>query len=319
MTSPSNNNLSKEKIQQLLAAIGSGPTDNSTQLQASEYNLRQPHHFSRDQLNKLDDFTKKLAKKIAQKFASLCSGDFDATIDSNTQHFTTELQKQALQSEQNDYYLAFGNDQNRLSGLIAIPPQTAVIWINQLLGDTQTENEQKAELSQLEESLLLDIASAIVQAISDSQNSTRFLTDKSITRGILSLNLKGPEELCKLAFTLKKNNSENTQAYILMLCDTIETLIGKTEQTVGKFSQEDSSKAIVENLKKMSISVTTQLASVDLTFEELMSLRTSDILLLDKRIDEPLDLIVEGYPLFKALPAKSSGKFAVVVTETNTA
>jgi len=318
MTGTTANNFSREKIQQLLAAIGSKPTDDTTQIEATEYNLRQPHRFSRDQLNKLDDFTKKMAKKIAQKFTFLCNGDFDVTIDSTTQHFAGELQSQALENKQNDYYLTFGTEHQHSSGLIGIPTQTAIIWVTQLLGDVEAQKDSREDLSQLEESLLLDIASAIVQTLSDSHKCCLFQPDKSITRGLLPLDLQGPEDLCKITFTVKKNDSENTQAYLLILADILESVVGKTAQAVGKFSQEDASKAITDHLKKMSISVTAQLASVALTLQELMSLRPSDILLLDKRIDEPVELIIEGRQLFKGLPVKSTGKFAVAITQTNT-
>ncbi len=65
----------------------------------------------------------------------------------------------------------------------------------------------------------------------------------------------------------------------------------------------------------LSVSVTAQLASTVLTFEEIMGLGVDDILLLDKRTNEPVELIVKGRTVFRGRPAKSDGRYAVVITE----
>ena len=50
--------------------------------------------------------------------------------------------------------------------------------------------------------------------------------------------------------------------------------------------------------------------------EEVMSLSVSDILLLDKKVDEPIQLIIEDRMLFRGRAAKSVGNYAAVITET---
>ncbi|MHC4335793.1 MAG: hypothetical protein ACYSUV_18900, partial [Planctomycetota bacterium] len=81
MNSVSTENLSKEKIQQLLASVGSEPAEHSTQIEASEYNWQEPHYFTREQLSKLDEFTKRMCKTMAAKFSTLCPGELSVTID----------------------------------------------------------------------------------------------------------------------------------------------------------------------------------------------------------------------------------------------
>ncbi len=316
MNDARNNNLSKKKIQQILAALGSGPImEDTTQIEAAEYNWQQPHCFTHSQLHMLDDFTKKTDKTIAQKFATLCHGDFNVTIVSTTQHFANELLDQAVESEQNDYYLAFGTDEAHPCGLIGIPLKTAFIWATQLLGDTESKEDSRSDLSQLEESLLLDIASAIVEALSDSHSDCDFQPAKNIVRRLLPLELKGTEELCKITFNVKKSDSDDTEAYLLMLCDALEPVVGKTAQVAGEFSAEDISKAILNHLQQISVSVTAQLASTVLTFDEMMSLQVDDILLLDKAIDKPAEVMVNDQMAFRGRPAKSAGRYAVVITE----
>ena len=310
------NNLSRQKMQQLLAAVGSRPTEDTTQIESTEYDWNRPHCFSNDQRDLLNDFTEKMTRAIAKKFVDLCQGDFNVTITSTSEHFAVEITNQLSQNEQKNHYLAFGSDQSPLCGYIIIPPKTATTWTTQLLGDTESQENSDRELSQLEMSLLLDIASAIVQVLSDSHDNFDFHPGQSIVGEQLLLELQGTEELCKITFDIKKAGSENgCEAQLLIFCDSLDLIVGKTAQAAGGFSAKDISKAILDRLQEMPISVTAQLASAMLTFEEIMSLQVNDILLLDKAIDEPVELIAEGLTLFHGQAAKSAGKYAVVITE----
>ena len=309
------NNLSKEKIQQLLTAVGSGPKEDTTGIEATEYNWNKPHCFDRKQLNKLDNFTKKVAKAMTVKFVNFCHSEFDVTVVSTKQHFAAELLDQAIESGQDDYYLAFGTDQSNPCGLISIPTKTAFIWATQLLGDPESEEEDSGrDLSQLEESLLLDMLSALIEVF--SQKIWDFQPAGNIVRRLLPLDLKGTEELCKIVFDVKKTGQEKSlEAYILILCSKLETVVGKAEQAVGGFSAEDISKAILGHIQQMPVCITAQLASIVLTLEEIMTLEVGDILLLDKKVNEPIELITSGRTALLGRPAKLAGKHALVITE----
>ena len=308
------NNLSNEKIHQLLIAVGSGPMEDTTGIKATEYNWNQPHYFDRKQLNRLDEFTKKVARAMAVKFVDFCHSEFDVTVVSTIQHFAAELVDQAMESGQDDYYLVFGTDQDHPCGLISIPTQTAFGWATQLLGDPESEEDSGRDLSQLEESLLLDLLSALVGAF--SQKTWDFQPAKNIVRRLFPLELQGTEELCKITFDVKKTDQEkSSKAYILILCSKLESAVGKAEQTVGGFSAEDISKAILGHMQQMPVYITAQLASTVLTLKEIMSLEVGDILLLDKKVSEPIELITSGRTALLGRPAKLAGKHAVVITE----
>jgi flagellar motor switch/type III secretory pathway protein FliN len=70
-------------------------------------------------------------------------------------------------------------------------------------------------------------------------------------------------------------------------------------------------------MQQMPVSITATLASTMLTFEEIINLRPNDILLLGKRIDEPMDLIVDNRIVSHGWPAKSEGRYAVVIAAEN--
>ena len=65
----------------------------------------------------------------------------------------------------------------------------------------------------------------------------------------------------------------------------------------------------------MPISITAHLARTSLTIEEAMNLQVDDVLLLDKKTSESIELFVEGRTIFRGRPAKSEGKRAIIITE----
>lgn len=329
MSDTDTDNLTKKKIQQLRRAVSSGPIEDTTQIQCTEYDWYQPRFLGSNQLRKLDGFTKTVAVAISQKFTELCHADFNTTIISITQHFADEFFKQASTSEQSDHYVAFGIDKEQGSqtqdgslgilhpcGLVGIPPQTAIAWVTQLLGDSESEKDPSKPLSQLEESLLFDIASNLVEAFSDSYGNYNLLPDKSIVRGHLPLEAEAIEETCKITFGVERTHSKKpSEAYFLIPCHRLEPIVEETAQDSAGFSPEDISKVILDHLQQVPVSVVAQLASTALSLEEIMNLQVGDVLLLDKRTDETLKLVVEDRNLFYGRPAKAGSTYAVVITE----
>lgn len=315
MSDAAANNLTEEKVQQLLAAVGSRPAEDTEKTEAIAYDWTLPHHFSNDQFNELKNYRQKLAAAIAKKFTRLYHSDFNVTVDSSSQHFADDFLNS--DDEQSHYRIAFGADRNQLFGFISMSGRTASIWTTQLLGDLEPKEEDSdRDLSPLEESLLLDVASVLLEALSSTYDNYEFCLAKDVVRGQLPIELQGTEELCKIIFNAGKADSEDSsQAYFLMPCDKLEPVLGESTQADKKFSAKDTSKALIGHMQRVLVCVTAQLASGSFTFEQIMSLGVDDILLLNKKVDEPMELIVEGRPVFRGRPAKSAGKFAVVITE----
>lgn len=311
-------NLSREKVRQLLAAVGSRPEDDTTQVEAAAHNWREPHYFTRQQLCSLESFKEELAEVLAEKFAQLYKCPFDVTITSTTQHFAGGFFEQILSGEQSDYYLAFNGGREHACGFLAVPEQTAVSWVTQLLGGSESEKDAGKGLSHLEESFLLDIGRVIVAALSAClRHSPDFELAGAIVRSELPVELPDLEVLCKVAFAVRKTGSEKGgEAYMVVPCSQLASVTGNTAENGHRLSNEDIAKAIIEHLGQMPVTITAHFARTVLTFGEMMSLQPGDILLLDKAMDEPVELRMGGRTFFRGRPAQSSGQYAVVITES---
>lgn len=313
MSDTATRNLSREKLQQILASIGSQQVDESEKLEAAEYNWHQPHCFSSMQLEKLDNFTEKAVQGCAEKFTRLYHNDFNATVTSTTQHFAGELA--AAENAQSDYYFTI-DAEKQIFGMFGIPSQTAITWATQLLGDSKTAEDTDRDLSQLEQSLLFDIASGIIKALSDSYDDYDLRPAGRIVKGLQSIELKKTDEICKITFSVKETESEkSSEAYFLILCEKLKPVVGQDARDVEEPSSETVAKKMLDHVHKVPLSVTARLASTILTFEEVVSLQVDDILLLDKGVNEPVELTVEGKTIFRGQPVKSDNKHAVMIAE----
>ena len=308
-------NPSRQKIQQLLDAVGvESEEDTKCNIDAYDYNWTQCRYFNSSRLKELTSFTEKVAQSCARKLTQFYQNNFSVSIVSTTQHYASEFKGRG--KSRGHYFLAFGSIPDQPSGLVGIPDQTAIVWATELLGDSKPADDSVKNLSPLEESLLHDSTSGIVEAFSESIDHCDFHPVAEIVRNQMPLEFKGHEELCKITFSVKKSGSETaTEAYFLILCDELRPAV-EDDAVAQVISAEDTSNAMLNHVYKVPVLVKAQLDSAVFTFEEIMNLSVGDVLLLDKKTDEPIDLIAKDRILFRGRPAKSAGKYAVVITET---
>jgi flagellar motor switch protein FliM len=314
MNGSETNSLSNDKIQRLLMAVGSEPMEEAP-IDAKEYNWHEPHYFDSEQLIKLGYFTDEAAEVMTQEFSRFCRSEYNVTVASITQHYVHTFRSMLSNSEKKDYFVPFGADEEPLCGLVGLSEQAALNWAIQLLGDSESEKESDRDLTQLEESLLLDLVSALIEQFSGLGESFHFHSAKDIIKELWPLEMERTKELCKISFNVEKTGSEdNFELYFLILCSELGPVAGKTEEDFEVFSAEEVSKMILGHVQEIPLLITGQLASTFLPFEKIMDIRVNDLLLLDRRIDQPMELIVDGRTVFYGHPVKSEGKYAVKIT-----
>lgn len=317
MTLPSTDNLSKDKIQQLLAAVGVKPENHTDcDMETFDYNWNQPHYFSNSQLKTLDLFTEKVAKECAAKFSQLYHCNFGINILSTTQHFSDQLFNINSDNDSDDYYIAFGLDSNNPIGILGIPIKSAIILTTHLLGESITQENYERTLSQLEESLLADIAAGLIEAFSKVYSNKNLNLLTNIARHNLPLEFKESAELCKVEFgAVKAGSEDDCEAYFLIFCNKLDSITGKNLQNNTAIPDKDFIKAIHEHLNDIPVTLKIELGQTMFNFGKIMELQAGDILILDKNINEPAKLILENKTIFHGQPAKSDGKHAIVITE----
>ena len=322
MTKPEEN-TGRVKIQQLLSHLASKMPDDSKSVDAPVYDWHLPRFFTGQQMKKVSDLALRAAPLIAEKFGALCQLSFDVSITSISEHFAGQFLGQAPEAQAGkpqgpcNYYLHFGATPESPCGFVSIPPQSAVVWTTQLLGDTDSKENSEKTLSELEVSLLFDMASQVIDCLAAAGDKWPLKPAAKDLTNHLPFVPKPTEEFCKITFQVKKTGSDSaSEAHILVLCEKLAQAIGESADGGAKFSPKEIAGAIQNHIETIPIRVTAQLACVPVTVEDLLNLTAGDILVLDKKVDEPAVLIAAGRTVCSGNLAKSGGNFALVISET---
>lgn len=315
MTASSASNLSKAKIQRLLQTVGSAPTAVEPEGEVVPYDWRDPHYFSEDQRNRMAAVMTQVAALLSDRFVHFYKSEFNARPASITQHFAADLARQIDPNQ--GFSLPFGPDPEAPCGFLLVASETALSWATRLLGDAEGNNEPDRPISSLEESLLADLLTAVAETIlGPLRGQQKLHIGADLSKGCPTMSYELADAICRIVFEVQQVGiDEKAEISCIMPCSLLAPAVGKPLLTEARPSQEQLAHLLMEHIQRMPVTVTARLASTRLCFEEILDLGPDDILLIDKPLAEPMDLIVDGRTVFRGRPARSRGQFAVYVTE----
>ncbi len=311
------NTISKERLQKLIAAAKSMPKEDTSDLNTEKYDFHRPHYFNQPQLLKLDNFAEELASAIAKQCTEILNSKFKASPTGKKQIFAENLMNQAKESDSPfaGYNLVFSTQQEQF-GYINIPISTAAAWLGQMLGSETDQDQQEKELSEMENKLLIGAASAIVTVLSDYLKTITLDIADMFFKDQMPLNVTGTEPLYEIGFSLIKEQEENavSEFSFVFLSHKLNPITEKQEFQ-NKTAKQTSREAMLKNVYKIPITIKALLGSTILSFSEAIELKPKDILILDTKADDLIDVTVNNKTILRGRPAKSAGKFAVVIKE----
>ncbi len=315
MTAPSSNDLNQAKIRQLLAAVGSAHAQEEPAVEVTEYDWRDPHSFNEEELNQLAAVMSQVAARIAETFARFYSSEHHVSPMAITQHFANDLPNQIELDR--GCCLTFGPEKGPPCGFTAITGRTALAWVTRLLGDSETGDDPERPLSSLEESLLFDLLTAVVEGfLLPLQPRHSLKSDARLCQGQPDIQFETTEGLCKIVFQVKRDDADEAcDIAFLLPCSRLTALVGKIATVPPRISPQELSHALTEHLQQMPVTVTARLASTTVSFREILDLGPGDILLLDKPIQESMELILDGAGVFSGRPVRSQGHYAVAIQQ----
>lgn len=316
MTVASASHLSRARIHRLLQAVGSTPGSAEPDIEAVAYDWREPHYFNDDQHNRLAAVMTQVAALLSERFVHFYKSEFNVKVASITQHFAGELASQ-IDSDQG-YSLPFGPGPEQSCGFLIVASETALDWATRLLGDSETNDDPNRAISSLEESLLADLLTAVVDTFLSPLRTSQILqVAGTLCKGSPPVPYDVTEEICRVVFEIRQGDAQQAGALSFVLpCQLLAPMVGKTLALEAKIpSQEQLTHLLMEHIQQMPITVTARLAATRLNFEEVLDLGPDDVLLIDKPLEDPVDVIVDGQTVLRGRPAQSNNQYAIFVTE----
>ena len=314
MTSPlGDKKLTYGMLQQLIGAARDQASEHP-ELDVEEYDWLKPYHFNPEQLAMLDVFGKKIESFLTETFTNHCQGEFNTEISSITQQFAHTLAEITPTERQNNFFLPF-TFEDKICGFLNIPAQSAVSLVGHMLRDFDNAGEPDRKLSQLEETILLDIAAVIVEALGEAfkdNTDTTVHPANYLVKGEWPLRDADTEHLTTIAFAVEHAQAA-IEAEFTILSGALEPIAGIKPKPGPEPSPQALSNMIMQHMHKVPIDVDAQLCSASISLDDVMSLAVGDVVLLDKKTANPLDLLLNHRKCFQAYPATSLGRYAIVV------
>lgn len=311
-----NNNLTREKLRQLINAVKQHVKAEEPKVDATEYDWQEPHHFSLEQLDGLESYIKRFEGRIASCLEGLCQVEFEVTAGSLTQQFTKSFAERIAKEMKDNYFLSFTTKEERPCGFIAVSTETASAIIGQVLRDSNVTANEDKKLSELEESILADTLGTLVETISgefERSGCSSIHRASRLVKGEWPFVTLGFENLTSIDFLIKHADIEQ-KVKLTIFSFLVEPALGMKSVASSEVSPSKTYNAIMQKVHKVPIEVTAELYSASMTLNDIMNLSAGDILLLEQKVRDPIKVLFNGHEGFTGYPAQSSGKYSLVIS-----
>ncbi|MGB2824345.1 MAG: FliM/FliN family flagellar motor switch protein [Phycisphaerae bacterium] len=300
-------------LRSLIRAAGPTGRPIHADVETVEYDWRVPSFFSQDQLAELSGLGASLAGALSVALGGHLRKQIGFQADPVTQHFRRGLEE-SLSGE--PAFRALVGIAERPAGTIVLGARAAVGWVASLLG---AEAKADRELAGLEADLLADIVAALVKAVCEALKEAGGEGAEligSIAKDNIRLPGDDDAEYCTFFFRTDAS-SEEAEIRIALLCERLGPIVGaaaREQDESGPRRTADSRSLMVEHFARSSVTAAAVVGHAQLTVREMMSLEVGDVILLPKRLDDPVELCVEGTAVSCGRAAVCSGRCAVEIS-----
>lgn len=323
-----NDTLSQDEIDKILNSLsdsseeGGGEDIVAASLEEKkvrEYNFRRPVKFSREQQRTIQLIHENFARELSTYLSGRTRTFVEVRYASIDQITFSEFQ-QSLTTP--TYMAIFSTDMLSGSAILQIGLDIGYVMIDKLLGGPGVAFEQLRTPTDIEMSILRKESAVMLRSLAKSWS---IITDFDIMLDKVETNpqfvqIAPPNEmtiLITMAITVR-----DVQGFI-NICfpsSTLEPISNKlsTRMWTQSFKKSEKQKETLKKLLMLSeLQLSATLGNVSLELRDLMNLKLGDVIRLNSFYEDPIDLNVQGVPVYKTKIGKNKGYYAVKVEEEN--
>jgi len=338
-------------VKRLLEAARATPAGAAQAPEASEYDWNAPRAFTPEQVKALCEFANRSAERIAADLGALLRSELRMNSQGVAQVYARDLRdefgggggssQEADEAPQAGNYLVAlettfpAGREAPQCGLLVVSAATGAGWVDRLLGGGGGHQAGR-EPSPLEAALLLDAVacigetfSALVRAELEAGGATQGQAASSWSvrpRGEVHadaafLPADDTEVFCRFDFRLggdEENDPPEMMALILP-AETLQPIVAGASARAGAGGPDQTRKAMLEHLQQVTVPATAWVGTACLRMRDVMALEAGDVMVLEKGIDEPIDLQVQGRTVLSGFLVQCSGRYGLLVAGTGAA
>ena len=306
----------RQMLLRLIQAARSSPSAALDNADAVDYDWSTPHSFTPGQLEKLGEFISRSAQTIGHSLREFLRNDIVLEPAEMNPYFAAQLQAQQVEEDQ--FSVALVDPSGKQGGLIALTGQTVNAWVGKLLGGSKADLTSEREPSLVENALLLDVFRALntgFQEASSTVGVSGFNLVETVYKGSYPLDKSYEGEYYQIPYL--SSESDQTPIFSFILSgEVLGPITTGSDRPAIRTRPENNRKIILENLKQADLIARVSLGQVPVTMQDLVSLEPGDVMLINKQVGEPIDLLVGEKVIRRGLPVRCGDNYAVQITNS---
>jgi flagellar motor switch protein FliM len=317
--------LSQNEIDALLSALSSGTFIEGTASAETGkgvklYDFKHPDRFSKDQTRSLHMLHEHFARLFSTSLSTYLRTIIEIKLVSVDQLSYDEF----IRSIPNPTCVnLFQMKPLEGNALLEISPTLSFASIDRLMGGRGQTLYKNRELTEIEKSIIIKIIDRIFDTLEEAWSSVVDLDMElkaTEANPQLFLQLYLPTEMVIL-MTHEANIGETVGTFCICIPYVVlEPVVGRLSSRSwfsGKSATADPSgyTAMEGHLKKFNLGLTASLGRTHLKVKDLLSLEKGDVVTLDQRKDEEIEVTMSGRPMFLARPGTHRKHRAFKITK----
>jgi len=315
--------LSQEEIDSLLSALSSGEVDAEEMKNADErtiknYDFKRPAKFSKEHLRTLE--------LIFEHYGRLLSTNLPVYLRKNIQVSVVSSEtvtfNEFTNALSNPVILGIINFQP-LSGniLIDLTSSLGYAFIDRMLGGNGEPIDKVRDFSEIEMGILYKIITISAQLLREPWKNVIEVDPvlERIETNTQFAQIIAPNEMIAIVTLNVKMAEVEGFLNICIPYLTIETIIDNLNTkfwftNMTNSDSEDHKQDIENLLKKVEVPVKAVLGKSEIAVNDFLMLQPGDIIRLERRVENELDVYVGMYKKFTAVPGTDHDRYAVRIT-----
>lgn len=315
--------LSQEEIDKLLNALSSGEVDaeemkNADERTVKDYDFKRPAKFSKEHLRTLE--------LIFEHYGRLMSTNLPVYLRKNIQvsviSSETVTFNEFTNALSNPVILGIVNFQP-LQGniLIDLTSSLGYAFIDRMLGGTGEPLDKLRDFSEIEMGILYKIMTVSAQLLREPWKNVIEVEPvlERIETNTQFAQIIAPNEMIAIVTLNVKMGEIEGFLNICIPFMTIETIIDNLNTkfwftNMVSNDAEDHRQDIENLLRRVDVPIKAVLGKSQIAVSDFLMLQPGDIIRLDRRVDNELDVYVGMFKKFTAVPGTDHDRYAVRVT-----
>lgn len=316
--------LSQDEIDNLLKALSTGELDademkNTDERQVKDYDFARPAKFSKEHLRTLEIIFEHFGRLLATNLPAYLRKSVNVDVVNSEvviySEFSNALSNPVLLG-------VVGMDPLMGNVIMEMASNLGFAIVDRLLGGVGNSLEKERDFSEIELSILERVFTICVNLLHEPWENVVEITprlNRIETNSQFAQIISPSETIAIVTINLKIGDVEGLMN-ICLPYTTLEPVMDKlnTKYWFSTMKEKDSNsyEAAIENIiDNALIPMKAVLGTSKINVQDFVNLQLGDIIRLDRKVDDELEVYVGNIKKFKALPGYSDNKYAVRVTE----